>query len=88
MKEATKTTFTLDASQGRIYTLEPKHSAFSARIKMPDVPALYRRTYMLGIAFGPLIAGIAGLFDYDADVWLWSKSEGFKAVKLTKREKL
>ena len=63
------------------------HIAFSAKSSFSDAPAFYRRTWLLGIAFGPLIAAVAGLCDYDADVWCWSKAEGFKAVKLKKRGK-
>lgn len=72
-----------------IYRLaQTEITAFSASAQFgPEIPAIYRRTYMLGIAFGPLIAGIAGLFDYDADAWCWSRAEGFKAVKLRKRNK-
>lgn len=68
------------------FSLDIHVSAFSCHLRFgPDVPSLYRRTFALGVFLGPVVAAFAGLFDYDADVWRWSKREGFKMVKLTKR---
>lgn len=62
-------------------------SAFAISISMPFLPSWYRRTYALAIALGPLICGIAGLFDRDCEVWVYSKTKGFRPVVLTRRAK-
>lgn len=42
----------------------------------PEYPGWYKRTFMLAIAFGPFIAGLAGLFNLNVDVWVLRQSDG------------
>lgn len=60
--------------------------AFYIKVHKRNVPGWYARTYMLALAFAPFIAGLAGLFNYDCAVWIYSTTTGFKPVVLTKRE--
>lgn len=69
------------------FGLEYPVTAVSVSISMPFLPSWYRRTYALAIALGPLACGIAGLFDRDCEVWVYSKAKGFRPVVLTRRAK-
>lgn len=78
----------LDEKHSERVILASRYTAFTASTQFgPDVPALYRRTWLLGVAFGPVIAAVAGMFDYDCDVWVL-KGGKFRPVVLTKRKGL
>lgn len=53
-----------------------------------DTPKWYDRTFMLAMAFAPLISGLVGLFNRDVSVWVWTKEQGFKPVVIAKRRPL
>ena len=63
-----------------------KFVAYDCSCEVYGPPKLYCRTFMLGMAIGPWIAAIAGLFKCNAKVWCWSEDEGFRAVVLTKQK--
>lgn len=65
--------------------IDQKIVAMSLRVAINGAPRWYERTYALAIALGPLACGIVGLFGYDADFWVWSKSKGFRPFNLHKR---
>lgn len=69
------------------YVIRQENIAFQSSINFSDdVPGWYRRTYLFGIALGPFVAAVAGLFDYDAKVWIWRMNDRkFRPVILTKR---
>lgn len=75
-----------DEHVGSIRIARPITAAVEFNVHLPseDYPAWYRRTFSLAVAFGPLIAGIAGLFDRDCMVWVMDNGK-FSAVRLTKR---